>query len=193
MATQVAAAGMADRNEFEKIALPHLNTVLRAAFALCGRQDQADDLAQTTALKAFERFGSFREGTSCRAWMLKIPRNTWIDSLRHRKVVGTVLAMDEALVSAPAEPETTTWSNATDVLENFSDEQVIKALEELPDDQRLALFLVDVEDMSHDDVAEVMEVAVGTVKSRTSRARAALRDSLRAHAEDLGLAGRMKS
>ena len=184
---------MADRNEFETIAMPHLNSVFRAAFALCGRADQAEDLAQTTVLKAFERFASFRVGTSCRAWMLRILRNTWIDSLRHRKVVGTVLAVDEALVAAPAEAGKTTWSNAADVLENFSDEQVIKALAELPDDQRLALFLVDVEDMSHDEAAEIMNVAVGTVKSRTSRARAALRDRLRAHAEDLGLAGRMKS
>ena len=193
MAAQVATAGMADRTEFEKIAMPHLNSVFRAALALCGRADEAEDLTQTSVLKAFERFGSFRAGTSCRAWMLRILRNTWIDSLRHRKVVGTVLPMDEGMVAAPAEADKTTWSDAADVLENFSDEQVIKALAQLPDEQRLALFLVDVEDMTHDEVAEIMAVAVGTVKSRTSRARAALRESLRAHAEDLGLAGRMKS
>lgn len=184
---------MADRTEFETIAMPHLNSVFRTAVALCGREDQAEDLTQTTVLKAFERFGSFRAGTSCKAWMLRILRNTWIDSLRHRKVVGTVLAIDEALVAAPAEAAQTTWSDAEDVLENFSDEQIIQALTELPDDQRLTLFLVDVEDMSHDQVAAVMGVAVGTVKSRTSRARAALKERLRAHAVDLGLAGRIKS
>lgn len=183
---------MADRKEFENIALPHLDSVFRVALALCRRRDQAEDLAQTTTLKAFERFESFRSGTSCRAWMVRILRNTWIDSLRHSKVVGTVLPVDEALVAAP-ETSSAPWTHAEDVLEKFSDQQVIEALADLPEDQRLALVLVDVEDMSHDEVAEIMDVAVGTIKSRTSRARAALRDRLRAHAEELHLAGRKEN
>lgn len=181
---------MADRREFENMAMPHLDAVFRAAFALCGRREGAEDLAQETFTKALERFGSFRLGTNCRAWMLTILRNTWIDQLRHKKVAGPEVPVDEALLPAPSPPERTAWTDAEDILENFSDEDVIGAMKQLPDDQRLTLFLVDVEQLAQQEVAEIMGVAVGTVKSRTSRARSTLRQKLMAHAKDLGLAQR---
>jgi len=172
--------------------MPHLDNVFRAALAMCGQISEAEDLAQTTMLKAFQRFGSFRPGTNCKPWLMKILRNSWIDNLRHRKVVGTVVPIEEGLTADSPAGEQTTWTNAADVLENFSDEHVIRALRELPDDQRLTLFLVDVEQMSQEDAAAVLDVAVGTVTSRTSRARAALKNKLQAHARDLGLIGRTK-
>jgi RNA polymerase sigma-70 factor (ECF subfamily) len=180
---------MADRQDFEKVALVHMDAVFRTAVALCGAADQAEDLTQQTFLKAWTRFSSFKAGTNCRAWLLRITRNLWIDQLRHRKVTGSVLPLDEHLVAKPDAPETTTWTDAADLLENFSDAEVIAALAGLPDDQRLTLFLVDVERMSQEQVARVLGVAVGTVKSRTSRARAALKEKLASHAKDLGLAG----
>ncbi len=81
---------MADRDKFESIALPYLDTLYRAAVALCGREENAEDLVQATYLKALQRFELFRPGTNCRAWLLRILRNTWIDQLRHMKVVGMV-------------------------------------------------------------------------------------------------------
>jgi RNA polymerase sigma-70 factor (ECF subfamily) len=89
-------------------------------------------------------------------------------------------------------PEETTWTDCTDLLDNFSDPQIISALGKLPDDNRLTLFLVDVEQMSHEEVARIMDVAPGTVKSRTSRARAALKEQLRAHAKEMGFDGGKK-
>lgn len=184
---------MADRTEFDEIAMPHLDSVYRTALALSRKPHEADDLTQTTMLKAFQRFGSFRPGTACKPWLLRILRNTWIDALRHRKVVGTVVPIEEGLVGDPSPGEPEPWTEAEDVLERFSDEQVIRALRELPDDQRLTLVLVDVEEMSQEDAAAILDVAVGTVKSRTSRARAALKRKLQAHARDLGLIGRLQS
>ena len=187
---------MADRKDFEGLAVPHLSSVYRAALVFCGQEAVAQDLAQATFLKALERFGTFREGSNCKAWLFQILRNTWIDELRHRKVTGNPLPLEEALVAGPAkagdEDETTAWPDARDVLEKFSDPQVIKALAELPEPQRLVLFLVDVEQLNHDEAAEICGVAVGTIKSRTSRARATLRGRLWAHAKDLGLLGREK-
>lgn len=177
---------MADRSEFENVAMPYLDAVYRTALALCGRRAEAEDLTQDTFTKAMERFDSFRLGTNCKAWLLRILRNTRIDRLRHMKVVGPQVSADEALLPAPAQPEQTVWTNAEDILENFADEDVINAMRQLPDEQRLALFLVDVEQLDHEEVAGIMGVAVGTVKSRTSRARAALRRKLAAHARDLG-------
>ena len=174
---------------FEKVALAHLDAVYRAAVALCGGRQEADDLAQETFLRAFERFESFRPGTNCKAWLLRILRNIWIDQLRRKKLAGKELPLAEQAVAEEDRENETAWSNAEDLIENFSDDQVIKALSELPEDQRLTLFLIDVEQLSQEDVARITGVATGTVKSRTSRGRAALKERLASYAKSMGLQG----
>jgi RNA polymerase sigma-70 factor (ECF subfamily) len=176
-----------DTKTFKEIALPYLDAVYRAAVALCGRRQEADDLVQDTFLKAFERFESFQPDTNCRAWLLKILRNTWIDRLRKKKITGQTLLLEEEIIAEKSRDNETTWSNAEDLIENFSDEQVIKALSELPEDQRLTLFLIDVEKLSQKEVAEIMSVATGTVKSRTSRGRSVLKEKLAFYAREMGL------
>jgi len=182
------AAVRTGANSFEKIASQHLDAVYRAAYALSGRADTAEDLTQATFLKALQNFGSFQMNTNAKAWLLRILRNTWIDQLRRAKTAGPRVPLDESILnSQPANG--TVWSDAQDLLENFSDEVVINALTRLADEQRLTLFLVDVEGLSCEDVAEITCVAVGTVKSRTSRARAALKTCLADHARQIGWAG----
>lgn len=177
----------AERSErFERTALPNLDRVYRAAVALCGRSNEAEDLTQATFVRALERFDSFKPRTNCKAWLLQILRNIWIDQLRRKKTAGTTMPLDETLVVEEKSDEETTWSDAEDLLENFSDEQVIQAMRQLPDDQRLTLFLIDVEQLSQEEVAEITGVAVGTVKSRTSRARMELRRRLMSYAEEMG-------
>ncbi|MDP6636074.1 MAG: sigma-70 family RNA polymerase sigma factor [Phycisphaerae bacterium] len=183
---------MTDSSDFEKTAMPHLDSVFRTAFALCGRHSEAEDLAQATFLKAFGQFASFRPGTNCRAWLMRILRNSWIDRLRHRKVTGSELQIDQIPLAAPESEDQTHWTDAQDILESFADEQIIEALQDLPEAQRLVVFLVDVEQTPLDEVAEILDVAVGTVKSRASRARAKLKTRLMAHAADLGFDGRVK-
>ncbi len=156
----------------------HLDAVYRLALTLSGQEAQAQDLTQATMLKSLRTLDSFTEGTSAKAWLFQILRNTWIDILRRHRTAGTVLPLDESLLAAPAETEQTQWTDSRDLLENFEDKQVIRALMDLPDDQRLALYLVDVEQLDHREAAEIMGVAVGTIKSRTSRARAALKKQL---------------
>ena len=182
---------MADISEFKNTATLYVDAVYRTAFALSGRQDKAEDLTQDTFAKALERFDSFQLGTSCKAWLLRILRNRWIDELRHMRVVGPQVAVNEALLPEPEHAEETVWTSAADILDNFSDEEVIRAMRQLPDEQRLTVFLVDVEQLPHGQVAEITDVAVGTVKSRSARARAALRQTLLAHARDLGFLERL--
>jgi RNA polymerase sigma-70 factor (ECF subfamily) len=186
-----------DRNRrFSEVVLPHLDAVYRAAVALAGQGPGAEDIAQATLLKALEALDSFAKGTNCKAWLLRILRNTWIDVLRRRQTAGTPLPLEEDLLPAPPappEPAETLGllqANGQALLESFADEDVIKALTELPADQRLTLYLVDVEQMDHREVAGVMGVPVGTVKSRASRARAVLKQRLLAKAKDLGFVGR---
>lgn len=176
-------------DSFEEGALPHLNAVYRAAVALCGRVQDAEDLVQATFLKAFERFESFEAGTNCKAWLMRILRNTWIDQLRRRKLTGQILPIAEDLIAETPPNCETVWSNPQDILENFSDEPVITALSQLPEDLRFTLFLIAVELLSQAEVAEITDVAVGTVKSRTSRARAGLRERLASYAREMGFVG----
>ena len=176
--------------DFEMLAMPHATTLFRVAMAMCGNQANAEDLVQTAMVKALVNFNSFIKGSSCKSWLIRIMRNTWIDELRHRRVTGPQVTIDEHLLPEKKHREETHWSNPTDLLENFSDKQIIEALMALPDDQRLTLYLTDVEQLNQDEVAEILSIAVGTVKSRTSRARATLRDKLSEYAADMGFSGR---
>ena len=115
---------------------------------------------------------------------MRILRNTWIDYLRGQRIRPKQMPLEDDEVAQDTTHETV-WSNAQDLLENFSDAQVIQALQRLPDDQRLTLYLVDVEQLTHEEVADITEVALGTVKSRASRARAALKTSLALYAKDM--------
>jgi RNA polymerase sigma-70 factor, ECF subfamily len=183
---------MQSTQRFEQIALPYLDNVYRAAVAVCRRVDEAEDLTQTTFVKALEHFETLEPGTNCKAWLFQIMRNLWIDRLRHKKVAGHVVPLEEDLVATPPEVQPTVWSDAEDLLENFSDEQVRDALRRLPEDQRLTLFLVDVEQMNQQEVAAITGVAVGTVKSRTSRARNELKNHLQSYAQEMGFTERSR-
>jgi RNA polymerase sigma-70 factor, ECF subfamily len=185
---------MADKREFDSTAMPHLEAVYRAALAMARRESDAEDLVQIVYAKALERFGSFHAGSNCKAWLFQILRNTWFDELRHRKVVGPTVSIEStqsAIADSPHVDEAV-WTDAASVLENFADDEVRRALGELPDDQRLTLFLVDVEGFDQTEAAAILGVAAGTIKSRTSRAREALRLKLMDHARDLGLSGRRR-
>jgi len=175
---------------FEHIALPYLDAVFRAAVALCGQRQEADDLVQDTFLRAFERFELFQPGTNCKAWLLQILRNIRIDRLRRKKIAGQALPLEEQIIAERSHGNEIVWSNPEDLIENFSDEQVIRALSGLPEEQRLTLFLIDVEQLSQKEVAQIMGVATGTVKSRASRARAALKVRLTSYAQEIGLMGK---
>lgn len=192
------------KREFERAALPLLDNVYRAAVALCSDSARAEDLTQATFLKAFESFGLFRAGTNCKAWLLRILRNTWIDQLRHTQIAGTQVSLDEELLpaapqdagaaTAPSADESIAkayliQANPAEILEKFGDTQIIRALQQLPEDQRLAVYLVDVEGLTLEEAAEICDAPTGTIKSRASRARAALREKLESLARDLGLAG----
>jgi len=176
-------------SDFEEVAMPHLDTVYRAAIAMCSDIETAEDLTQSTMLKAFERFDTFSKGTNCKAWLLSILRNKWIDMIRHKNIRGQVLPLDENIVADRKPEDEIKYSNCEDLLENFSDEQVIEVLKSLPAEQRFTLFLVDVEQLNHQEAAEIMNIAVGTVKSRTSRARTILKKRLFSHAKKMGFTG----
>jgi RNA polymerase sigma-70 factor (ECF subfamily) len=174
---------------FYDVVWPHRATILRAARIHTGNAAEADDLAQETLLKAFKAINSFNAGTSPKAWLLTILRNTRTDRLRSLEGSAKQLSLDDL----PAEPVSpaptgdnreTVWSSPEELLSGFSDAQVIHALQDVSEDLRWTLLLVDVEGLDHGAASEVLGVPVGTVKSRVHRGRALLREALLPLARD---------
>jgi RNA polymerase sigma-70 factor (ECF subfamily) len=157
---------------------------LRAALIQTGNLAEAEDLAQETFLKAFRAMDTFRAETNAKAWLLTILRNTRID--RFRAAAGSERHVSlEELAAEPADERLqgesdlgAAWRSPQELLSAFSDQDVICALQELADELRWTLLLVDVEEMDHAEAAKVLGVPVGTIKSRAHRGRALLRRAL---------------
>lgn len=168
------------RRRFYDLVWPQAAAVLRAARILSGNDAEADDLAQETLMKAFKAIDRFQEGTNVQAWLTTILRNTRIDRLR---AMSHDLSLDQLDVDVPdesaADPtDSGEWENPQAVLDGFADQEIIDALQRLPEEIRWTLLLVDVEGMDQRDAAEMLRVPVGTIKSRAHRGRAMLREAL---------------
>ena len=175
----------ATRADFEREALPHLDTVYRVALRLSGDSTRADDLTQETMLKAFRAWPTFREGTNARAWLLTILRNQFINEYRRDRSRGPtvdVMEMEGYTVFKDvqdADPEGRFF-------DQIVDERVLEAIDALPEEFREAVVLSDLEGLSYAEIAEVVGVPVGTIKSRLYRGRQALQKTLFNHAVEMG-------
>lgn len=165
---------------FERTAMPHLDALYSAALRLTRNSDDAKDLLQETALRAYRYFHQFAPGTNCRAWLLTILYNNFRNICRRGKYersaddgkIERELDMRAILDDrAPCNPE--------DLLAlRLASRRIEAALRTLPPDFREALLLVDVHDLNYQQVALVLDVPIGTVKSRVSRGRALMRLTL---------------
>lgn len=173
------------RLAFEKEAIPHLDTVYRVALRLSGNEAQAEDLAQETMLKAFRAWHQYRPGTNVRAWLLTILRNTFINEYRkNQRMVSRVDIGDiEAYTVFHDVQETDPEGRFFD---RIVDDDVLRAIDSLGDEFRETLVLSDVEGLSYQEIAEITDVPVGTVKSRIFRARQALQRQLYHYAVEMG-------
>jgi RNA polymerase sigma-70 factor (ECF subfamily) len=165
--------------DFEAAAMPHMQDIYRTASRLLGSTTGADDVVQDVYLQAWKSFGQFELGTNCRAWLFKILfhtlhhyRRKWL-SLRIIKESEEVL--DQTAACGPPLPD------------HITDEEMLAALEHVPQDFRAAVLLVDVEDFSYKEAAGILNVPVGTVMSRLSRGRRLLRERLAEMAQSYGI------
>jgi len=181
------------RREFEQAALPHLRDLYAIALRMTRNPDAAEDLVQETFLRAYGAWSSFAEDTNCRAWMIRILTNSYINHYRrarsHRSFAQRsegeqlrVLYGDATQpASRAASPEATLCAAA------FSDE-VDRALADLDEDYRLVVLLADVEEMKYKDIAATLGWPIGTVMSRLFRARRKLEEKLAVYARsDYGI------
>ena len=154
---------------FEELAMPLFDSLYNFARWLANNRDEAEDLVQETYTKALRGFSSFEQGTNFRAWMFRILRNTFLTSRTGLK--ATVPLDDEENPVVPVTAETP----ESILLGNLDQQQLRDAIAELPVAYREVLLLCDVEEMSYKDIADALAIPIGTVMSRVSRARAALR------------------
>ncbi|MGH2722784.1 MAG: sigma-70 family RNA polymerase sigma factor [Actinomycetota bacterium] len=182
MSEPAAAVGSSDLEErFERDALPLLREMYAGALRLTRNPADAEDLVQETYLRAYRAFSTFREGTNLRAWLYRILTNAFINLYRKRQREPQTISEDEV-------PEWYLYEQMTDqgaeasaerlVLEAIPDEDVQAALAELPEQFRLAVLLADVEGFSYREIAEMLEIPLGTVMSRLHRGRRALEKRL---------------
>jgi RNA polymerase sigma-70 factor (ECF subfamily) len=161
---------------FEQLAMPHFDRLYNFACWLTHDRQEADDLVQETYAKALKGFSSFQPGTNFRAWIYRILRNTFLTSRTGLQATATVpLDLDSETVALPTTKET-----PESILLQRSDWQLVQqAMEQLPVAYREVLVLCEVEEMSYQEISATLSIPIGTVMSRLSRARQALRVAVR--------------
>jgi RNA polymerase sigma-70 factor (ECF subfamily) len=183
---QKVPIGEDQRKLFEQEALPHLDKLYSAAFRLARNPDDANDLLQETILRAFRFFHQFTPGTNCRAWLLTILYNIFRNGYRrgtHEQVAASAEEFERRADTDSVHPSAAPSNPEHIVLASVLDHEVEQALDALPEEFRAVILMVDIEELSYQQVARVMELPIGTVKSRVSRGRASMRERLQNFAE----------
>ena len=187
---QQGGTGEGKRALFEREALPHVNALYSAALRLARNPDDAQDLLQETMLRAYRFFGQYTPGTNCRAWLLTILYNNFRNGFRtagREQPAARPEDFDRELDNRTFRDDPARDNPEALLLDSVMDHEVRHALESIPDDFRAALIMVDIEDLDYTEVARVLAIPIGTVKSRISRGRQLMRTALARFARARGL------
>ena len=170
------------QEEFQRVALVHLDILYNTALRMTGNPPDAEDLVQETFLRAYKFFDKFKEGTNCKAWLFKIMKNNYINRFRKKAREPSTVSFDQIQEAqgAISEAEASVPEEATvsPNLDELVEDDIKSALETLPPEFRMAVILSDIAGLSYKEIAEIMESPVGTVRSRLSRARGILQKKL---------------
>jgi RNA polymerase sigma-70 factor (ECF subfamily) len=176
--------------DFETAAMPFVDGLYNTAYRMTRNAEDAEDLVQETYLKAYRYYDKFEQGTNFKAWLFKIMKNTFINNYRKRQLSPTLsdfADIEESFENQVSEEAARQNKNPEEeLLENVLDEDVQKALEKLPDDYRMVVILADLEGFSYKEIAEILEVPVGTVMSRLYRGRRLLEAAMLDFAREYG-------
>ncbi len=173
-----------DVDLFARLLAAHQDKLYRVAYRMAGHHEDAQDLLQDALLEAYRSFKKFQRGSYFDKWLYRIMTNTFIDRQRHKKRVGIVESLDAPLPGSgemeSAGRDIPDWTDEPSqrILQDKFDEPVQRALDGLPPEFRMVLILSDVEEFSYEEISEMMDTPIGTVRSRLHRARAMMRQKL---------------
>ncbi|GAB2500062.1 sigma-70 family RNA polymerase sigma factor [Corynebacterium atrinae] len=176
---------------FEEEALPLLDQLYGGALRMTRNPTDAEDLVQETFLKAYKAFDSFKPGTNLKAWLYRIMTNTYINTYR-KKQRQPAQSWDEEisdhqLYTTSSHDSTGLESAEVEALKNMPDGKIAEAMNQLPEDYRMAVYYADVEGLAYKEIAEIMGTPLGTVMSRLHRGRKQLREALKEVAQEQGI------
>lgn len=175
---------------FEREAMQYIDQLYAAALRMARNQADAQDLVQEAYTKAFSAFHQYKPGTNLKAWLYRILTNTYINLYRKRQrephQANTDSVEDWQLVQASAHTSSGLKSAESEALDHLPDSDVKNALQSLPEDFRMAVYYSDVEGFAYKEIAEILDIPIGTVMSRLHRGRRMLREQLAEYASELG-------
>ncbi len=184
---------MADQADFERDAMQYAPQLYSAALRMTRNPADAEDIVQETFLKAYRAYDSFQEGTNLKAWLYRILTNTYINKYRKKQRRPNEVELGELqdlyLYRRLGEASGASVSAEKEVLDAFVDQDIIEAIESLPENFRMPVLLADVDGFSYKEIAEMLDIPIGTVMSRLHRGRKALQRKLWNVAQERGLVG----
>jgi RNA polymerase sigma-70 factor (ECF subfamily) len=184
---------MADQADFERDAMQYAPQLYSAALRMTRNSADAEDVVQETFLKAYRAYDSFEAGTNLKAWLYRILTNTYINKYRKQQRRPSEVELGELqdlyLYRRLGESSGASYSAEKEALDQFVDTDIIEALESLPESFRMPVVLADVDGFSYKEIADILDIPIGTVMSRLHRGRKALQRKLWNVAEERGIAG----
>ncbi len=190
-----------EQEDFKALVLPLLDELHRLAYHLCHNQCDADDLAAEAVKKACENFRRLRDRAKIKPWLIRILSNTFISACRARKDYRAIEYVEDtdqegehfSLFTQISQPFLLWWGNPErELINKLLDEDIQRAIGSLPVEFRLAVVLCDVEGLSYQEISEILQVPIGTVRSRLARGRSILQKKLWHHAQESGILTRKK-
>ena len=179
---------LSPHERFELEFLPHIEALNTFAFHLTHNEENAADLVQETYLKAFKFIDKYEEGTNAKAWLFKILKNAYINDYRKRN--KRPIQVDYEEVSGYHDGDDAPLASYFDLREELFDhmmgDEVTAAINSLPEDFRTVILLCDIEDFSYEEISKIIDVPIGTVRSRLFRARNMLKEKLNNYAKTMG-------
>ncbi|MFQ5797253.1 MAG: sigma-70 family RNA polymerase sigma factor [Bacteroidota bacterium] len=190
MAVQIQKT--AKQAQFEREALPHMDLLYNYALRMTGNPADADDLVQETYLKAFRFWDKYEKGTNIRAWLFRIMKNSYINRYRKESREPDTVDYDEIKNFYNTIKDDSTDKNDLEeqLFGNLLADETVKALETLPADFRTVVILCDIEGLTYEEIADFVEIPIGTVRSRLHRGRKILRAKLFEYAHKRGYVSR---
>jgi RNA polymerase sigma-70 factor, ECF subfamily len=182
--TEACCSEQTELDQIKGEAISYIDSLYRTALRMTGNPVDAEDLVQETYLRAFRSISQFKPGTNLRAWLFKIQTNSFINDYRKRSRRPKNTSLDDVeeyylynhLVESGVQPAPSITED--EILAQIDDADVFQALDQLPDNFRQVVLLADVEGFAYREIADIMDIPVGTVMSRLHRARRRLRDQL---------------